>query len=359
MPKAGEKALEAENEKSPGRFLGVRLRRGGQVYFFPDEGLAARPGDHVLVDTEQGRALGTVDSVLPAGVSLPPGDDGNALPGVLSGIAAAEDIARDAENSILASEAAAFCKSCIKRRNLDMKLVDVDVLHNRSKIIFYFTAPSRIDFRELVKDLVHNYRTRIELRQIGVRHETQMVGALGNCGMVCCCHRYLRKFAPVTIRMAKEQNLFLNPVKLSGMCGRLLCCLSFEQENYEEFNRRCPKPGKKYATATGLMKILRVNMLSRSIAALSEEGEEKEFSLEDWENMKPQRAEGSDAAPPRRTDGRRNGAGDADGFSENGGAAGHDKATGRMRANTKPWDADTDATGNAGDTARARGHETH
>ncbi|MDR2125107.1 MAG: hypothetical protein LBP38_09055 [Desulfovibrio sp.] len=332
MPKAGEKALEAEKETRPGRFLGVRLRRGGQVYFFPDEGLAARPGDHVLVDTEQGRVLGTVAGILPAGAP-PPHDAGNAVPGVLTGIAAAEDIARDAENSILASEAAAFCKSCIKRRNLDMKLVDVDVLHNRSKIIFYFTAPSRIDFRELVKDLVHTYRTRIELRQIGVRHETQMVGALGNCGMVCCCHRYLRKFAPVTIRMAKEQNLFLNPAKLSGMCGRLLCCLSFEQENYEEFNRRCPKPGKKYATVAGIVKILRVNMLSRSIAVLSEEGEEKEYSLEEWEKLKPLRAEGHDAIPPRRAEGPR---GDAGGLSENDGAGGPDKALRYARKHETP-----------------------
>jgi cell fate regulator YaaT (PSP1 superfamily) len=357
VPKAGEKALEAENEKSQGRFLGVRLRRGGQVYFFPGEGLAVRPGDHVLVETEQGPTLGTVDSVLPGDANPPPGDEGNVLPGVLAGIAAADDLARDAENSVLAAEAAAFCKSCIKRRNLDMKLVDVDVLHNRSKIIFYFTAPSRIDFRELVKDLVHTYRTRIELRQIGVRHETQMVGALGNCGMVCCCHRYLRKFAPVTIRMAKEQNLFLNPVKLSGICGRLLCCLSFEQENYEEFNRRCPKPGKKYATGAGLVKILRVNMLSRSIAVLSEEGEEKEFSLEEWESLKPQRAEGPDTTPPRRADARRNEADDAGGLPENGGAGGQDKAK-RMRANTKSMDADTDAAENIGDTAHERGHET-
>ncbi|MDR1686106.1 MAG: hypothetical protein LBR82_06680 [Desulfovibrio sp.] len=319
--------MEAENETKTGRFLGVRLRRGGQVYFFPDAGLAAGPGDHVLVDTDQGRILGTVAGILPAGASPPSGDDGNTLPGVLTGIAAAEDIARDAENSTLASEAAAFCKSCIKRRNLDMKLVDVDVLHNRSKIIFYFTAPSRIDFRELVKDLVQTYRTRIELRQIGVRHETQMIGALGNCGMVCCCRRYLRKFAPVTIRMAKEQNLFLNPVKLSGMCGRLLCCLSFEQENYEEFNRRCPKPGKRYMTVAGLVKILRVNMLNRSIAVLSEEGEEKEYSLEEWGKQKPRRAEGPDPAPPRRTDEPHSVAYDAGGLPENDGAVGPDKAT--------------------------------
>ena len=129
-----------------------------------------------------------------------------------------------------------FWQDCVNRRHLDMKLVDVEVFLDRSKFIFYFTAPARIDFRELVKDLVHEYRVRIELRQIGVRHETQMVGAVGNCGMVCCCRRYLRQFAPVTIRMAKEQNLFLNPTKVSGICGRLLCCLAYEQESYDAFH---------------------------------------------------------------------------------------------------------------------------
>jgi cell fate regulator YaaT (PSP1 superfamily) len=347
--------VEAEDKKRHGRYLGVRLRRGGQVFFFPDDALAVRPGDHVLVDTEQGRVLGTVDSVLKAGDTPPPSDNGNVLPGALSGIAEAEDIARDAENSMLASEAAAFCKSCVRRRNLDMKLVDVDVLHNRSKIIFYFTAPSRIDFRELVKDLVHAYRTRIELRQIGVRHETQMIGALGNCGMVCCCHRYLRRFAPVTIRMAKDQNLFLNPVKLSGMCGRLLCCLSFEQGSYEEFNRRSPKPGKKYLTAGGLLKILRVNMLNRSIAVLSEDGEEKELGLEEWESLEPHRAEGpdQDTAAVHRTDG-------ADALPETQAATARNadvppEAGGPDRARRRG----TDRHGFGDGGARPRGHKAH
>jgi hypothetical protein len=172
-----------------------------------------------------------------------------------------------------------------------MKLVTVEVLHDRSKIVFFFTAPSRIDFRELVKDLVRNYRTRIELRQIGVRHETQMIGGIGNCGMVCCCHTYLRKFAPVTIKMAKEQNLFLNPSKLSGMCGRLLCCLSFEQGNYEEFTRRCPKPGKKYATRGGTVKVLRANLFNQSISVLFENGEERELSLEEWDALEQRKGE--------------------------------------------------------------------
>jgi cell fate regulator YaaT (PSP1 superfamily) len=209
----------------------------------------------------------------------------------VAGLATAQDIALHTENSILAAEAAAFCKTCIRQRGLEMKLITVEVLHDRSKIIFFFTAPSRIDFRELVKDLVRNYRTRIELRQIGVRHETQMTGGIGNCGMVCCCHKYLRKFAPVTIKMAKEQNLFLNPVKLSGMCGRLLCCLSFEQNNYEEFHRRCPKPGKKYATARGTVKVLRANLFSQKICILAENGEEAELSLEEWDALDLRRTE--------------------------------------------------------------------
>ena len=172
-----------------------------------------------------------------------------------------------------------------------MKLVDVEVFFDRSKLIFYFTAPARIDFRELVKDLVREYRARIELRQIGVRHETQMVGAVGNCGMVCCCRRYLRKFAPVTIRMAKEQNLFLNPAKISGICGRLLCCLSYEQENYDRFHHNCPRLGKKYQTTQGTMKVLRANMFRNSLSVLNENNEEQELTLEEWQALDPHRPE--------------------------------------------------------------------
>jgi hypothetical protein len=179
-------------------------------------------------------------------------------------------------------QALRYCRQCISERGLDMKLVDVEIYHDRSKLVFYFTAPNRIDFRDLVKDLVKNYRTRIELRQIGVRHETQMIGAVGNCGQMCCCARFIRKFQPVTIKMAKEQNLFLNPTKISGMCGRLLCCLAYEQSTYEDFQRKCPKFGKKYQTSQGPVKILRSNIFRETISVISEEGEEKELTLEDW-----------------------------------------------------------------------------
>ena len=190
---------------------GLRFRALGQtLYHTGPADLAV--GDHVLIAADQGQALAQV-------VSGPYDYVAGVEPESLTPIerrATEEDLAEGRTNEKLAREATEFCRQCIRDRRLDMKLVDVEVFFDRSKLIFYFTAPARIDFRELVKDLVREYRARIELRQIGVRHETQMVGAVGNCGMVCCCRRYLRKFAPVTIRMAKEQNLFLNPAKILG-----------------------------------------------------------------------------------------------------------------------------------------------
>ena len=245
---------------------GLRFRALGQtLYHTGPADLAV--GDHVLIAADQGQALAQV-------VSGPYDYVAGVEPESLTPIerrATEEDLAEGRTNEKLAREATEFCRQCIRDRRLDMKLVDVEVFFDRSKLIFYFTAPARIDFRELVKDLVREYRARIELRQIGVRHETQMVGAVGNCGMVCCCRRYLRKFAPVTIRMAKEQNLFLNPAKISGICGRLLCCLSYEQENYDRFHHNCPRLGKKYQTTQGTMKVLRANMFRNSLSRAQRE----------------------------------------------------------------------------------------
>ena len=200
-------------------------------------------------------------------------------------MAGQQDLETGAENKRLARRAFNFCRGCISNQALDMKLVDVEVLHDRSKMIFYFTAPNRIDFRELIKSLVREFHTRIELRQIGVRHETQMIGAIGNCGQVVCCRRFLRKFAPVTIKMAKEQNLFLNPAKISGICGRLLCCLSYEQKGYEEFHKQCPKIGKRVPTAIGTAKVLRANFFKKSISVWVEDLGEREFTLEEWKDL--------------------------------------------------------------------------
>jgi len=267
--------------------LGVKFRDAGQIYYFDSGPFVVSTGESVIVNTEQGYGLGLVVQVC----DEPPKDVELEEMKPIYRIAASEDLEKQEENIQLAEEAFEYCRQCIRERKLEMKLVDVEVFFDRSKIIFYFTAPNRIDFRELVKDLVRNYRTRIELRQIGVRHETQMVGAVGNCGQVCCCRRFLRKFAPVTIRMAKEQNLFLNPTKISGMCGRLLCCLSYEQSNYEEFHRNCPKVGKKYITTDGPYKVLRANLFRSSLSVLRDGGEEQEMTLEEWAALEPRRPE--------------------------------------------------------------------
>ena len=264
--------------------IGIRLRHCGLTLYCDSTPTPPVVGEYLVVEAEQGLHLGQVVSLLD---SLPDAGVCSAI-NILRTATDADKAAAEA-NAELARRARRFCQESIRNRALDMKLVDVEVYFDASKIVFYFTAPARIDFRELLKDLVREYRARIELRQIGVRHETQMIGAFGNCGMVCCCRRFLRKFAPVTIRMAKEQNLFLNPAKISGSCGRLLCCLSYEQENYDAFYRECPRLGKKYLTSRGPMKVLRANMFRNSMSVINEANEEQEITLEEWRALTPRR----------------------------------------------------------------------
>lgn len=301
------------------QILGIRFSQYGQVLACraaaQEGGAPFAVGDGVMVDTERGPEFGRVAWQRPAATHTPantpastpastPADAppdaheqaGSAENSTASSLpearaATPDEMKSGRANEDLSAEAHAFCRRCIAERSLDMKLVDVETQYDRGKMIFFFTAPTRIDFRELVKDLVRQYRTRIELRQIGVRHETQMLGALGNCGMVCCCRRYLHKFAPVTIKMAKEQNLFLNPAKISGICGRLLCCLSYEQDNYDAFHRSCPRLGKRYQTDLGPMRVLRGNMFRNTVVVLPDAGQETEYSLEEWQNLHPHRAE--------------------------------------------------------------------
>lgn len=263
------------------QILGVKFNDFGQIYYFSSGPFVVREGHSVIVKTEQGMGLGKVFVVQQ---DLPEDVTEDSVKTIYR-LAGEEDLVIDAENKDLARNALKFCKGCIDGQKLEMKLVDVEVFFDRSKMIFYFTAPGRIDFRELVKDLVKEYRTRIELRQIGVRHETQMLGAIGNCGQICCCRRFMRKFMPVTIRMAKEQNLFLNPTKISGICGRLLCCLSFEQDNYEQFHKRCPKIGKRYTTAYGNIKVTRTNFFSNTVTIQPDEGDEIEVCLDEWPDV--------------------------------------------------------------------------
>lgn len=285
------------------QILGLKFRDHGQVYYFSSGAFVVKPGDRVLVKTEQGLGLGVVALNRD---DLPPGVSPEEIKPIYR-LANDEDVEAHKENEQLAAEAFRFCRDRIRERELEMKLVDVEVFHDRGKMVFYFTAPGRIDFRELVKDLVKSYHTRIELRQIGVRHESQMLGAIGNCGQVCCCRRFMRRFAPVTIKMAKEQNLFLNPTKISGICGRLLCCLNFEQENYEQFQKKCPKVGKRIATSLGPVKILRTNIFRETISFLTESGEEHDVTVDEWREIlsrPPQRETRpadaqQDARPPR------------------------------------------------------------
>ena len=258
--------------------IGVKFRDQGQVYYFQSSPFVVEKNDSVIVKTEEGLGLAKVVLVRD---TVPDGFKPEQLKPIFR-LANQEDLNSQKENQELLSDAFKYCRNCIRDRKLDMKLVDVEVYFDRSKIIFYFTAPGRVDFRELVKDLVKVYKTRIELRQIGVRHETQMVGGIGNCGQVCCCRRFMRHFEPVTIKMAKDQNLFLNPAKISGICGRLLCCLNFEQDNYARFQKKIPKLGKRFKTDQGYLRVIRANLFRESLTVLNEDGEEKEIPLSEW-----------------------------------------------------------------------------
>ena len=276
--------------------ISVKFKNRGKVYFFDPHGIAVRTGEKVVVETSRGLELAECvqgNHAVPDETVVQPLRS-------LARIATKDDLRIEEINRRREKEAFTICKQKIAEHGLDMKLVDVECSFEGNKTMFFFTSDGRVDFRELVRDLAGVFRARIELRQIGVRHETQMVGAVGNCGMVCCCRRYLRKFAPVTIRMAKEQNLFLNPAKISGICGRLLCCLSYEQDNYDHFHRMCPRLGKKYQTDKGPMKVLRANMFRNSLSVLTENNEEVELSLDDWQALSPHRPEAPQGVQPKQ-----------------------------------------------------------
>lgn len=214
--------------------IGVRFKEAGKIYYFDPDQFSISAGDHVIVETARGIEYGNVVvgvKQVPEEEIIPP------LKKVIR-VATSEDDARVAANAEYEKEAFAICMKKIEQHQLPMKLIDVEYTFDNSKIVFFFTADGRVDFRELVKDLATVFRTRIELRQIGVRDEAKMLGGIGFCGRPLCCHTFLGDFAPVSIKMAKEQNLSLNPSKISGICGRLLCCLKYENDVYVE-NRKC------------------------------------------------------------------------------------------------------------------------
>lgn len=256
------------------KVIGVRFRTAGKIYFFNPGDFEIKQGDHVIVETARGIEYGTVvgapREVEEEKVIQP-------LKSVLR-IANKKDDEQEASNRQKEKEAFKICLEKIRKHGLQMKLIDAEYTFDNNKVLFYFTADGRIDFRELVKDLASVFKTRIELRQIGVRDETKILGGIGICGRPLCCHTHLSEFAPVSIKMAKEQNLSLNPTKISGVCGRLMCCLKNEEETYEELNRKLPNVGDFVTTDDGLKgEVQSVNVLRQLVKVIVDVGDEKEI----------------------------------------------------------------------------------
>lgn len=264
------------------KVIGVRFRQAGKVYFFSPGKLQIKQGDKVIVETARGVEFGSVvvgpKEVKDEEITQP-------LKGVIR-IATEEDKRNEEKNREKEKEAFAVCLDKIRKHELDMKLISAEYTFDGNKVLFYFAAEGRIDFRELVKDLAAVFRTRIELRQIGVRDETKIRGGIGICGRPLCCATYLSEFAPVSIKMAKEQNLSLNPTKISGVCGRLMCCLTNEEETYEELNSRLPLIGDTVTTVEGLKgEVQSVSVLRQLVKVVvhldDDEKEIREYKVEE------------------------------------------------------------------------------
>ena len=256
------------------KVVGVRFRTAGKIYYFDPGDFELARGNHVIVETargmEYGFVVGPVMEVDEKSIQPP-------LKAVIR-LSTPEDDDREQKNREREREAFRVCRERIRRRGLDMKLIDAEYTFDNSKVLFYFTADGRVDFRELVKDLAGVFRTRIELRQVGVRDETKILGGYGSCGRPLCCHTWLSDFVPVSIKMAKEQNLSLNPGKISGVCGRLMCCLKNEAETYEELNKTLPHPGDEVESADGLNGLVEsVNILRQTARIIVEVDDEKEL----------------------------------------------------------------------------------
>ena len=256
------------------RVIGVRFRTAGKVYYFDPGKLDIKKNDHVIVETARGIEYGTV-------VGDPKEEEDDKVVQPLKAVlrvATPKDDEQEANNKQREKEAFKICLEKIRKHNLQMKLIDAEYTFDNNKVLFYFTADGRIDFRELVKDLASVFKTRIELRQIGVRDETKILGGIGICGRPLCCHTHLSEFAPVSIKMAKEQNLSLNPTKISGVCGRLMCCLKNEEETDEELTRRLPTVGDFVTTDDGHKgEVHSVNVLRQLVKVVVDVDDEKEI----------------------------------------------------------------------------------
>ena len=263
------------------KVIGVRFRAAGKIYYFDPAGLAIKTGDNVIVETARGIEFGYV--VL-GSREVPDEKVVQPLKQVIR-MATEEDRAIEAKNKEKEKEAFKICLEKIRKRGLEMKLIDAEYTFDNNKVLFYFTADGRIDFRELVKDLAAVFKTRIELRQVGVRDETKILGGIGICGRTLCCHSYLSEFIPVSIKMAKEQTLSLNPTKISGVCGRLMCCLKNEEETYQFLNSKLPGTGDFVTADDGLKgEVQSVNVLRQTVKVLvtvnHDEKEIREYRVE-------------------------------------------------------------------------------
>ena len=256
------------------KVIGVRFRQAGKIYFFSPGKLEIKTQDRVIVETARGVEFGKV-------VTGPKEVEDDKITQPLKSvirIANEEDYKKEEKNREKEKEAFNICLEKIRKHGLEMKLIDAEYTFDNNKVLFYFTADGRIDFRQLVKDLAAIFKTRIELRQIGVRDETKILGGIGICGRQLCCHTYLSEFAPVSIKMAKEQNLSLNQTKISGVCGRLMCCLKNEQETYEALNKSLPGTGDTVTLPDGLQGIVHsVNVLRQRVKVIVEVNDEKEI----------------------------------------------------------------------------------
>ena len=256
------------------RVIGVRFRTAGKIYFFSPGKFDVKRGNQVIVETARGIEFG---NVVTGPKDVPDDQIMQPLKTVIR-IATEEDRRTEEKNREKEKEAFQICLEKIRKHGLEMKLINAEYTFDNNKVLFYFTADGRIDFRELVKDLAAVFRTRIELRQIGVRDETKIRGGIGVCGRPLCCHTYLSEFAPVSIKMAKEQNLSLNQTKISGVCGRLMCCLKNEQETYEELNKNLPGTGDTVTLPDGLQGTVHsVNVLRQRVKVIVEVNDEKEI----------------------------------------------------------------------------------
>ncbi|MBS4958225.1 stage 0 sporulation family protein [Clostridium sp.] len=267
------------------KVVGVRFKKAGKIYYFDPVDMDIQKDTYVVVETARGIEFGEcvigIKEISENDIVAP-------LKSVLR-IATEEDINKHFKNKDKEKDAFEICLKKIQEHGLTMKLIDVEYTFDNNKVIFYFTADGRVDFRELVKDLAAIFKTRIELRQIGVRDEAKMLGGLGPCGRPMCCSTFLGDFASVSIKMAKEQNLSLNPTKISGICGRLMCCLNYEQSTYEDIRKRMPKVGSIVKTSEGTGEVFSNNIVKESVKVKLRKGEEEileEFKIENIELIK-------------------------------------------------------------------------